>query len=188
MIYDVIAHKSVISVCAINLIGCSALVLLLFEQCCCRCINSSILIFPVWKITAITCKPPVSVWYWGLVGCLPRAWACSAVCSIELLVSVGTLLLLYRARFWACSLCLWGQAVVVHCLVLFPYYLSSPLVQFLPLFVGENVVRGDKDSIRNLLEIFDGLLEYLTEQLSEEEELPNGGEHGGYVMLRCFIF
>ncbi|XP_053493634.1 centrosomal protein of 95 kDa-like isoform X2 [Ictalurus furcatus] len=39
---------------------------------------------------------------------------------------------------------------------------------------GENIVRGDKDSIRNLLEIFDGLLEYLTEQLSEEEELPNG--------------
>ncbi|TSK62594.1 Centrosomal protein of 95 kDa [Bagarius yarrelli] len=38
---------------------------------------------------------------------------------------------------------------------------------------GENIVRGDKDSIRNLLEIFDGLLDYLTEQLSEEEELPN---------------
>ncbi|KAK1798901.1 hypothetical protein P4O66_007178, partial [Electrophorus voltai] len=29
---------------------------------------------------------------------------------------------------------------------------------------GENVVRGDKDSIRNLLEIFDGLLEYLSEE------------------------
>ncbi|KPP79314.1 hypothetical protein Z043_101123, partial [Scleropages formosus] len=34
---------------------------------------------------------------------------------------------------------------------------------------GENIVRGDKESIRNLLEIFDGLLEYLTEQISEEE-------------------
>ncbi|KAI4894853.1 hypothetical protein NFI96_018291 [Prochilodus magdalenae] len=43
---------------------------------------------------------------------------------------------------------------------------------------GENVVRGDKDSIRNLLEIFDGLLEYLTEQLSEEEELQNGEVNG----------
>ncbi|XP_066522439.1 centrosomal protein of 95 kDa-like isoform X2 [Hoplias malabaricus] len=48
---------------------------------------------------------------------------------------------------------------------------------------GENIVRGDKDSIRNLLEIFDGLLEYLTEQLSEEEEeeeedLQNGGLNG----------
>ncbi|XP_030638125.1 centrosomal protein of 95 kDa [Chanos chanos] len=40
---------------------------------------------------------------------------------------------------------------------------------------GENIVRGDKDSIKNLLEIFDGLLEYLTEQISEEEELQNGG-------------
>ncbi|KAM3921295.1 centrosomal protein of 95 kDa isoform 2-T2 [Leptodactylus fuscus] len=32
---------------------------------------------------------------------------------------------------------------------------------------GENVVRGDGETIRNLLEIFDGLLEYLTEQISE---------------------
>ncbi|XP_072270198.1 centrosomal protein of 95 kDa isoform X2 [Pyxicephalus adspersus] len=32
---------------------------------------------------------------------------------------------------------------------------------------GENIVRGDAESIRNLLEIFDGLLEYLTEQISE---------------------
>ncbi|XP_018617385.2 centrosomal protein of 95 kDa-like isoform X1 [Scleropages formosus] len=39
---------------------------------------------------------------------------------------------------------------------------------------GENIVRGDKESIRNLLEIFDGLLEYLTEQISEEE-LPGEG-------------
>lgn len=43
---------------------------------------------------------------------------------------------------------------------------------------GENIVRGDKDSIQNLLEIFDGLLEYLTEQLSEEEELQNGEVNG----------
>uniref|UniRef100_A0A8C7ABS5 Centrosomal protein 95 n=1 Tax=Neovison vison TaxID=452646 RepID=A0A8C7ABS5_NEOVI len=32
---------------------------------------------------------------------------------------------------------------------------------------GENIVRGDKESIKNLLEIFDGLLEYLTEHISE---------------------
>ncbi|KAM8774007.1 centrosomal protein of 95 kDa [Rhynchonycteris naso] len=32
---------------------------------------------------------------------------------------------------------------------------------------GENIVKGDKESIKNLLEIFDGLLEYLTEHSSE---------------------
>nr|XP_056707857.1 centrosomal protein of 95 kDa [Euleptes europaea] len=32
---------------------------------------------------------------------------------------------------------------------------------------GENIVKGDKESIRNLLEIFDGLFEYLTEEISE---------------------
>ncbi|KAM9857596.1 centrosomal protein of 95 kDa-like [Aulostomus maculatus] len=32
---------------------------------------------------------------------------------------------------------------------------------------GENVVRGDKESIKNLLEIFDGLLEYLNEEIGE---------------------
>ncbi|XP_018520398.1 centrosomal protein of 95 kDa [Lates calcarifer] len=43
---------------------------------------------------------------------------------------------------------------------------------------GENVVRGDKESVKNLLEIFDGLLEYLNEEISVEsqngEELNNG--------------
>ncbi|KAJ8363560.1 hypothetical protein SKAU_G00123910 [Synaphobranchus kaupii] len=39
---------------------------------------------------------------------------------------------------------------------------------------GENVARGDKESIKNLLEIFDGLLEYLTEQIYEEEPLHDG--------------
>ncbi|CAL8329621.1 unnamed protein product [Lota lota] len=38
---------------------------------------------------------------------------------------------------------------------------------------GENIVRGDKESIQNLLEIFDGLLEYLNEEISED--LHNGG-------------
>ncbi|CAN9510151.1 unnamed protein product [Ophioblennius macclurei] len=35
---------------------------------------------------------------------------------------------------------------------------------------GENVVRGDKESIKNLVEIFDGLLEYLNEEMNEEAE------------------
>lgn len=50
---------------------------------------------------------------------------------------------------------------------------------------GENIVQGDRESVRNLLEIFDGLLEYLTEQLSEDEEaMPNGvvGQTNGEVL------
>ncbi|KAL1273016.1 hypothetical protein QQF64_028878, partial [Cirrhinus molitorella] len=39
---------------------------------------------------------------------------------------------------------------------------------------GENIVRGEKESIRNLLEIFDGLLEYLIEQQSDEEPQHKG--------------
>ncbi|NXT21788.1 CEP95 protein, partial [Syrrhaptes paradoxus] len=39
---------------------------------------------------------------------------------------------------------------------------------------GENIVKGEKESIRNLLEIFDGLLEYLTEEASESSQ--NGDE------------
>ncbi|XP_036983854.2 centrosomal protein of 95 kDa isoform X2 [Artibeus jamaicensis] len=35
---------------------------------------------------------------------------------------------------------------------------------------GENIVKGDKESIKNLLEIFDGLLEYLTEHISETSQ------------------
>uniref|UniRef100_A0A8C6K2V2 DUF5745 domain-containing protein n=1 Tax=Melopsittacus undulatus TaxID=13146 RepID=A0A8C6K2V2_MELUD len=35
---------------------------------------------------------------------------------------------------------------------------------------GENIVKGQKESIRNLLEIFDGLLEYLTEEDSESQD------------------
>ncbi|NXR08619.1 CEP95 protein, partial [Semnornis frantzii] len=47
---------------------------------------------------------------------------------------------------------------------------------------GENIVKGERESIRNLLEIFDGLLEYLTEEASESSQngdemhvLPNNG-------------
>nr|XP_013003845.1 centrosomal protein of 95 kDa isoform X2 [Cavia porcellus] len=50
---------------------------------------------------------------------------------------------------------------------------------------GENIVKGDKESIKNLLEIFDGLLEYLTEHISEasyeksETEQYFKESHGG---------
>ncbi|XP_028273284.1 centrosomal protein of 95 kDa-like isoform X2 [Parambassis ranga] len=43
---------------------------------------------------------------------------------------------------------------------------------------GENVVRGDKESIKNLLEIFDGLLEYLNEEITED--LQNGEVNGSF--------
>ncbi|XP_061578297.1 centrosomal protein of 95 kDa-like isoform X2 [Cololabis saira] len=35
---------------------------------------------------------------------------------------------------------------------------------------GENIVRGESESIKNLLEIFDGLLEYLNEEINEESQ------------------
>lgn len=35
-------------------------------------------------------------------------------------------------------------------------------------------MKGDKESIRNLLEIFDGLLEYLTEEVSETASQQDG--------------
>ncbi|NXL28547.1 CEP95 protein, partial [Glaucidium brasilianum] len=40
---------------------------------------------------------------------------------------------------------------------------------------GENIVKGERESIRNLIEIFDGLLEYLTEEVSESSS-QNGDE------------
>lgn len=43
---------------------------------------------------------------------------------------------------------------------------------------GENIVKGDNESIRNLLEIFDGLLDYLTEHISESS--PNKSETEQY--------
>nr|XP_023008001.1 centrosomal protein of 95 kDa [Maylandia zebra] len=42
---------------------------------------------------------------------------------------------------------------------------------------GENVVRGDKESVKNLLEIFDGLLEYLNEEINDGS--PNSEEQNG---------
>ncbi|XP_028935806.1 centrosomal protein of 95 kDa [Ornithorhynchus anatinus] len=43
--------------------------------------------------------------------------------------------------------------------------------------IGENIVKGDQESIKNLLEIFDGLLEYLTEHISEASS-QNGDKPG----------
>ncbi|XP_047920546.2 centrosomal protein of 95 kDa isoform X3 [Anser cygnoides] len=40
---------------------------------------------------------------------------------------------------------------------------------------GENIVKGERESIKNLLEIFDGLLEYLTEEVGESSS-QNGDE------------
>ncbi|NWW47404.1 CEP95 protein, partial [Pedionomus torquatus] len=40
---------------------------------------------------------------------------------------------------------------------------------------GENIVKGERESIRNLLEIFDGLLEYLTEEASESSSQNGDG-------------
>lgn len=51
--------------------------------------------------------------------------------------------------------------------------IQSPFFLKMTVFTGENVVRGDKESVKNLLEIFDGLLEYLKEEISEESQ--NGG-------------
>uniref|UniRef100_A0A672L443 DUF5745 domain-containing protein n=1 Tax=Sinocyclocheilus grahami TaxID=75366 RepID=A0A672L443_SINGR len=49
---------------------------------------------------------------------------------------------------------------------------------------GENIVRGEKESIKNLLEIFDGLLDYLIEQQSDEEP-----QHKGDLYLtNSFLF
>ncbi|XP_029359752.1 centrosomal protein of 95 kDa isoform X2 [Echeneis naucrates] len=44
---------------------------------------------------------------------------------------------------------------------------------------GENVVGGDKESIKNLLEIFEGLLEYLNEEINEESQ---NGEEQNYSL------
>ena len=52
-------------------------------------------------------------------------------------------------------------------------FVNRILFTFFSFTSGENLVRGDKECITNLLEIFDGLLEYLNEEISEE--LHNGG-------------
>ncbi|NXE75116.1 CEP95 protein, partial [Cochlearius cochlearius] len=46
---------------------------------------------------------------------------------------------------------------------------------------GENIVKGERESIRNLLEIFDGLLEYLTEEVSESSQ--NGDEANNEIQI-----
>ncbi|XP_077379523.1 centrosomal protein of 95 kDa-like isoform X2 [Festucalex cinctus] len=44
---------------------------------------------------------------------------------------------------------------------------------------GENVTRGDKESIKNLLDIFDGLMEYLSEEIGEDSQ-NDGSQNGGF--------
>lgn len=53
------------------------------------------------------------------------------------------------------------------------------------MVTGENVIRGDKDSIKNLLEIFDGLLEYLKEEIIEESN--NGGSQFCPFLFLFFV-
>lgn len=53
------------------------------------------------------------------------------------------------------------------------------------VFAGENVVRGDKESIKNLLEIFDGLLEYLKEEISEESQ--DGGRQADTFFVSSLL-
>ncbi|XP_061685202.1 centrosomal protein of 95 kDa-like isoform X2 [Syngnathoides biaculeatus] len=43
---------------------------------------------------------------------------------------------------------------------------------------GENVIQGDKESIKNLLDIFEGLLEYLSEDICEDSQ-NDGSQNGG---------
>lgn len=52
--------------------------------------------------------------------------------------------------------------------------------------VGENIVRGDKESIKNLLEIFDGLLEYLNEEICEEDSQNGGRPFTDYFQFFSF--
>lgn len=52
------------------------------------------------------------------------------------------------------------------------------------LFSGENVVRGDKESVKNLLEIFDGLLEYLNEEINDGS--PNSGRKMKLLLITTF--
>ncbi|KAI2584635.1 CEP95 isoform 20 [Pan troglodytes] len=51
---------------------------------------------------------------------------------------------------------------------------------------GENIVKGDKESIKNLLEIFDGLLEYLTERISETSHEKSKFKNGNLVWFTFY--
>ncbi|XP_061737070.1 centrosomal protein of 95 kDa-like isoform X3 [Nerophis ophidion] len=44
---------------------------------------------------------------------------------------------------------------------------------------GENIIQGDQESIKNLLDIFDGLLEYLSEEISESSHNDESGPCNG---------
>lgn len=55
------------------------------------------------------------------------------------------------------------------------------------MFAGENVVRGDKESIKNLLEIFDGLVEYLNEEINEESQIIESEKINISLTLSIFL-
>lgn len=47
-------------------------------------------------------------------------------------------------------------------------------------------MKGDKESIKNLLEIFDGLLEYLTERISETSHEKSKFKNGNLVWFTFY--
>lgn len=52
-------------------------------------------------------------------------------------------------------------------------------------------MKGDKESIQNLLEIFDGLLEYLTEHISETSHEKSKFKNRNWVwftFMLCYLF
>lgn len=48
-------------------------------------------------------------------------------------------------------------------------------------------MKGDKESIKNLLEIFDGLLEYLTEHISETSHEKSKFKNRNLVYIVCCV-
>lgn len=48
-------------------------------------------------------------------------------------------------------------------------------------------MKGDKESIKNLLEIFDGLLEYLTEHISEASHEKSKFTNRNLVQFICYV-
>lgn len=70
-----------------------------------------------------------------------------------------------------------------------PLYFYNKIAHFLyhkriEYILGENIVRGDKESIRNLLEIFDGLLEYLHQEINADSQ--NSGKQRLFSSLLSF--
>lgn len=49
-------------------------------------------------------------------------------------------------------------------------------------------MKGDSESIKNLLEIFDGLLEYLTENISETSLEKSKFENRNLILLKNLVY